>query len=394
MIEQELASVLSSSSAVATSHPALHRAIGYQTVDNESYMYREFPTTTTQTAPGYISRIFMEQTRRRGRCSKIRPYMVLGVCILLISALFVYSSSGKIDNEAALTLSTTGGGATIQNEQISMLKTPTTSAATTATASTLDSSDGEVYDNACYQECEEHKSLRYGQDGGDLLHVEEMLQLALRAKAKMIEKFKIDYGDTHFCKIFEKEQSRDESSRQYFSKILGNNYARRKKNTKEDTRRDYNIPYRGVEPVTKPTSSTTGSATSEIYDDAMYTRNGSGESLSRLKRKIYLKLLEVQMAIKKEESDVNGCYCVHGKNIPIEEFKDEDEEAIAPKLSPSSGPYYSHFVWATAGASIAAGRGNLFNETYTAFLDRAVKDVFASVGIGFEARNHAIGEIR
>ena len=42
--------------------------------------------------------------------------------------------------------------------------------------------------------------------------------------------------------------------------------------------------------------------------------------------------------------------------------------------------------------SLAAGLGNLHHQTYTKVMEDAVQEVFASVGIEFLARNHAIKE--
>ena len=109
------------------------------------------------------------------------------------------------------------------------------------------------------------------------------------------------------------------------------------------------------------------------------------------------------MAIRKKEENVNGCDCIHG-DIPVVRDSEEggvrgDDTTVTTTIpgdegASTSSNSYSNFVWATGGASTAAGHGNLLNETYTAFLERAVKDVFAAVGIGFEARNYAIGGIR
>jgi len=49
------------------------------------------------------------------------------------------------------------------------------------------------------------------------------------------------------------------------------------------------------------------------------------------------------------------------------------------------------FVWATGGDSAAAGHGNLFTQAYTNVLEETVKEAFASIGIQFIARNHAMG---
>jgi hypothetical protein len=48
------------------------------------------------------------------------------------------------------------------------------------------------------------------------------------------------------------------------------------------------------------------------------------------------------------------------------------------------------FVWATAGDSVAAGHGNMFNQSYTAMLDDTVSDAFAALGLEFVARNYGM----
>jgi len=48
------------------------------------------------------------------------------------------------------------------------------------------------------------------------------------------------------------------------------------------------------------------------------------------------------------------------------------------------------FTWATAGDSIAAGHGNMFNQSYTAMLEDTVADAFAALGIQFVARNYGM----
>ena len=51
------------------------------------------------------------------------------------------------------------------------------------------------------------------------------------------------------------------------------------------------------------------------------------------------------------------------------------------------------FVWATGGPSTAAGHGNFWAESYTAVLERAVQDVFTSVGLQFTARNCGMSNV-
>ena len=59
-------------------------------------------------------------------------------------------------------------------------------------------------------------------------------------------------------------------------------------------------------------------------------------------------------------------------------------------LAPFSD-HYAKIVWATGGHSAAAGHGNLFNESYTSFLEQAVSNVFGAIAIEFEGRNYAMG---
>jgi len=55
---------------------------------------------------------------------------------------------------------------------------------------------------------------------------------------------------------------------------------------------------------------------------------------------------------------------------------------------------YSKFVWATGGHSAAAGHGNFVNQSYTAYMERAARPVFASIGIWLEGRNYGMGGMK
>ena len=55
------------------------------------------------------------------------------------------------------------------------------------------------------------------------------------------------------------------------------------------------------------------------------------------------------------------------------------------------GKEHSTFTWVTAGDSVAAAHGNLFEQSYTAVLEETVKDTFATMGINFVAKNRGIG---
>jgi hypothetical protein len=48
------------------------------------------------------------------------------------------------------------------------------------------------------------------------------------------------------------------------------------------------------------------------------------------------------------------------------------------------------FIWVTAGDSSAAGYGNLFNQSYTAVLERTVRPAFQAMGLNFVARNYGM----
>lgn len=48
------------------------------------------------------------------------------------------------------------------------------------------------------------------------------------------------------------------------------------------------------------------------------------------------------------------------------------------------------FIWSTGGDSSAAAHGNLFNQSYTAVLENAVRPAFKALGINFIGRNYAM----
>jgi hypothetical protein len=92
-----------------------------------------------------------------------------------------------------------------------------------------------------------------------------------------------------------------------------------------------------------------------------------GPSMDRLRRKLLIKILSVQSKVKAQIS----CNC---KNDNLD-----------------TSLFFERYVWATGGHSSAAGHGNLFNESYTAYMERDLVELFGSVGIEFEGRNYAMG---
>ena len=99
-----------------------------------------------------------------------------------------------------------------------------------------------------------------------------------------------------------------------------------------------------------------------------------------------MKLLEMQIAIRTENEQLQGCNCNADKSAGHNRHL-EAKAFVLPELRKT----FSNFVWATGGHSASAGHGNLFNESYTANMERATKPVFEAVGIEFEGRNFAMG---
>lgn len=99
-----------------------------------------------------------------------------------------------------------------------------------------------------------------------------------------------------------------------------------------------------------------------------------GLSTKRFKRKLKLKILKMQAAVQAERESLK-----------------EDSRRRLLEGNDEPADHYQRFVWSTGGHSAAAGHGNLFNESYTAFMNQAVTDIFGAIGIDFEGRNMAMG---
>jgi len=100
-----------------------------------------------------------------------------------------------------------------------------------------------------------------------------------------------------------------------------------------------------------------------------------GEGRDRLKRKVTIKVLQSLEAREKNSHDrrnVRGLQGQKGGDIG------DDSSWMVP------------FRWMTGGHSAAASHGNLFNQSYTAYMSRALTDVFAATGIRFEGFNYAM----
>lgn len=171
----------------------------------------------------------------------------------------------------------------------------------------------------------------------DLLNSTVLVQQVSEAKDRLISKLKIDYGD-------------------YFEPIFVDSESGR---------------YRPFQP-------------------------SQDVSMERLKRKLKIKILSMQMELGNQDSDFHGCDCSQGRDQSIREIEvlqqlDTEDEAIIFEGMEDEPTFYGKYTWATGGHSASAGHGNLYNESYTAYMESNMKDVFGSIGFDFEGRNYAMG---
>lgn len=183
----------------------------------------------------------------------------------------------------------------------------------------------------CASKCSSRAQQHKERWNGDLLNTNDVERLAQEAYDKLIARLKVEYGVEYFAKIFQVDgKSRGRS--------------------------------------------------------AFLSANADGDvSLKRLKRKLKMKILAAQLSIQEELESFGDCDCKAVAKVSNRRIFEIDND-----ISPLAD-YHERFVWATGGHSSAAGHGNLFNESYTAVMERGVADVFGSIGIEFEGRNYAMG---
>jgi hypothetical protein len=99
------------------------------------------------------------------------------------------------------------------------------------------------------------------------------------------------------------------------------------------------------------------------------TSGNASFSIGRLERKLTMKILQVQMLMKKKRLS----------SLHHSKTKKKNHKLMIP------------FIWATGGHSASAGHGNYHNESYTAAMERAAIGVFEAAGIHFIGRNYAMG---
>ena len=199
-----------------------------------------------------------------------------------------------------------------------------------------------VPEEQCSSFCKAYLAERVKHHGGNLLHPRDLLEIVTKAREDMINTLKEEYGDAVFKAIF-----------------------------------------------TEPDGTSRGDTLIWGASDSGENGKNQGPSKARFRRKLKIKLLEAQHEIRKRESNVLGCDCTqisNGRSLNNEQ--DENSNVfVLPELPLS----YSEFVWVTGGHSAAAAHGNLYNESYTAYMEKAVKTVFGAVGLDFIARNYAMG---
>jgi hypothetical protein len=205
-----------------------------------------------------------------------------------------------------------------------------------------------IHREECGRICHARQELFHG----NLFNRSDLVKIVEEARDKMIEKIKIDYGEDNFVKMFVNTADNEE----------------------EDKNGTTTLPYRPFQHIKDTT-----------------------QSYQSLKRKLMIKILSVQYAQTQEDQNKFGCDCLNGnrhllkkQNFRVSSNDHTDDDNLI-NVTKNETTAFARYVWATGGNSVAAGHGNLYNESYTSYLEMRAKDVFASVGIHLEGRNYARG---
>lgn len=138
---------------------------------------------------------------------------------------------------------------------------------------------------------------------------------------------------------------------------------------------------------------------SDDTDPVIAIGNDHNSTMHIIKRKLKIKVLKAQLAAqeyKASQVSTEGCDCaVEGSD----RFLEQDENKTSAVEDPveeeeDEDLFFEKYVWATGGHSAAAAHGNLFNESYTAYMTRDLQPVFSALGIDFIGRNYAMGGTR
>jgi hypothetical protein len=143
----------------------------------------------------------------------------------------------------------------------------------------------------------------------------------------------------------------------------------------EKLRRDYGAYFEPMFVDTTVQTDTTG----EVTYRPVHPITPAGPSLARLKRKLMLKLLQMQVTVQNAArsttttmtTTTEGCECTTARGTPQRGLPEEELESAEPETTRTNPTTtYAQYIWATGGHSAAAGHGNLYNESYTAYMER------------------------
>ena len=228
-------------------------------------------------------------------------------------------------------------------------------------------------DARCQQICTTKRKLRIENfNGHDLLNNQELVKVIETSKAQAVNKLKKNdyYGEEYFRKIFELNPS--PAGSESTEPIVDATYG-------------YNRYYRGIAPVMGDASEF--QPYQGLNSPSMEgKRQPNSDSYQMFKRQLMIKILEMQVAIKNEESNYMGCDCLNGDRALGEANLQEGEVVHINATST-----YNKFTWVTGGHSASAGHGNLYNESYTSYFDQMMTPVLSNLGIELIARNYAMG---
>jgi len=208
-------------------------------------------------------------------------------------------------------------------------------------SSVRSSSLGKKAHQLCSSVCSQRRQKRFGSIEGspNLVDTLELVEQVSNAKETLLNNLKTDYGE-HFEPIFVDEETGG---------------------------------YRPFKPM-------------------------NDVSMERLKRKLMIKVLSMKSTFYEQDSDFYGCDCRFGsdsalRNDVTESLNSENVSVIFEGIDDDddADKFFEKYVWANGGHSASAGHGNLFNESYTAYMENDLKGIFGSIGIDFEGRNYAMG---
>ncbi|CAB9503273.1 expressed unknown protein [Seminavis robusta] len=214
----------------------------------------------------------------------------------------------------------------------------------------------------CEKTCQNapFKDLEYF-DGDVLLKPATMLERLQKSRKEWVEKgLKKDYGAKYYKDMFEP-----------LEKVF-NNETKKEEEIRHSAGRQRIFQDPSILPSTKrPENENLPS---------------EGPAWGRMVRKMQMKILQVQLGVLEERKNA--------KPICLDDCSKKNNEEGSRRFlakAKASGGLYTKFTWATGGHSASAGHGNLFRESYTANMDRALSPILASIGLDFEARNYAMG---